>query len=207
MKKIEIIKGSRFGKLTIISECNSTGKSRIFLCKCDCGKETIRTIKALLKKSFSSCGCFQKEFNNSPRYSRRTENHGHLNTRLYSIWSEMKKRCYNKNSRAFKWYGEKGVTICNDWNLRFLNFYNWAINNGYNDNLTIDRIDFNGNYEPNNCRWVDMLCQNNNKSNNRIENYNGKNLTIAQISKITSVGYTTIISRLNRGLTIYEATL
>lgn len=107
MKRIEIELNSRFGRLVVLSESASINKVRTFNCKCDCGKECLKSIKALRKEGISSCGCYQKEFNNSPRLDKRSENHVHIKTRLYSIWIGMKKRCYNEKSLAYKWYGGK----------------------------------------------------------------------------------------------------
>lgn len=206
MKKIEIPNGSVFGRLTVIKEVDAVKKMRTFHCKCVCGNEVFRSGKTLRTHDNSSCGCFQTEYNNSPKPQKRTENYGHVGTRLYEIWIGIKKRCKNQNHRSYKWYGAKGVKICKEWDERFMNFYNWANSNGYLETLTIDRKDCDGNYEPNNCRWVAKSFQNNNKSDNRFEIFNNEKLTIAQISKITHIPYQTIIGRLNRGWTIEKAT-
>lgn len=208
MPKPLIIKdGQVFGMLTVISELPAENKSRIFKCLCSCGCECKRTIKALIKKSISSCGCYQKKFNNSPRENQRSENYGYVGTRLYEIWLGMKKRCYNKNSRAYKWYGGKGIIIFDEWKNRFLTFRDWSLKNGYKENLTIDRIDSNKNYEPSNCRWIPFEDQNRNKNNNRKVIFNEKEMCVSEVSRITGKPYTTIIKRLNNGLTLTEALL
>jgi hypothetical protein len=205
MKKEEIKTNKRFGRLIVIEESASVNKRRMFKCKCDCGNKCTKSINALKKIGVSSCGCFQKEFNSSPRLSQRTENYGETNTRLYEIWCGMKKRCYNKNNRAYKWYGEKGIIVCDEWKNRFLNFKNWATINGYDKNLTIDRIDSTKNYEPLNCRWIPLSKQNRNKPNNRKVVFQDKIMCVSEVSEITGKKYITIIGRLNRGLTINEA--
>ena len=110
----------------------------------------------------------------------------------------MKERCYNPNNKNFQHYGGRGITVCNEWH-NFLLFYNWAMTNGYSDNLTIDRIDVNGNYEPSNCRWVTMSEQANNKRNNRLLTYNGKTQTMTQWANEMKTRDTTIFGRLKRG--------
>lgn len=207
MQKIEVKTNSRFGKLTILEESTSVNKVRTFKCMCDCGNECSKSIKALRKEGISSCGCYQKEFNNSPRLDARSENHIHVKTRLYSIWVGMKKRCYNENSRAFKWYGAKGIVVFENWKISFLNFRKWSLENGYSDNLTIDRLDSDKNYEPSNCRWIPLEDQNRNKKNNRKVIFEGKEICVSEVSRITGKPYTTIILRLNKGLTIKEALL
>lgn len=207
MKRIEVSNGSKYGRLTVLSELPAANKARRFLCQCDCGNQIERTIKALLKNSISSCGCYQDEFNNSPKTERRSENYGYVGTRLYDIWTGIKKRCKNPNNKAYKWYGGRGIKICIEWDERYLEFHRWSMENGYAENLSIDRKNVDGNYEPGNCRWVLKSFQNNNKRDNRTEIYNGQEMTISQISNETGKPYTTIIGRLNRGLSIEEAVL
>lgn len=109
---------------------------------------------------------------------RNYKKHGMRNTRLYRIYNNMKQRCYNENSPDHKNYGARGITICDEWLNDFMNFYNWSINNGYKEGLTIDRINNNGNYEPSNCRWVDRKTQNRNNRRCIYLNYKGKTQTM-----------------------------
>lgn len=111
----------------------------------------------------------------------------------------MKNRCYNPNFKKHQLYFDKGIKVCDEWKNNFMSFYNWSIQNGYKNNLTIDRIDVNGNYEPSNCRWVDYEVQNNNRSINRKIEYNGKNYSLKQLSEIYKIKKETLNSRLRNG--------
>ena len=129
--------------------------------------------------------------------------HGQKNTRLYRIWCAMKYRC-----KKSKYYTRKGITICQEWQNDFKAFYDWAMANGYNDNLSIDRINNKGNYEPSNCRWETFVTQANNKSNNHYGEVFGEKLTLAGASKKYDINYSTLRSRVNRdGMTLEEAVL
>ena len=119
--------------------------------------------------------------------------------RLYRIWSHMIRRCYKQKSNDYKNYGARGIIICDDWKNSFLNFYDWSMCNGYNDTLSIDRIDVNGNYEPDNCRWVTSKIQGNNKRNSVVIEYNGEKHTIAQWVEITKIPYHIIWNRFKKG--------
>lgn len=125
--------------------------------------------------------------------------------RLYRIWHNMKSRCYNKNFSRYKYYGAKNIKICDEWKNDFSKFKQWALLNGYNDNLTIDRIDINKGYEPNNCRWVDMVIQNNNTSKNHYVLYDGKLQTVANIAKKNNIHRCVLNNRLRRGWSLQEA--
>lgn len=122
--------------------------------------------------------------------------HGHRNEKIYAVYCTMKQRCNNKNSDSFKNYGAKGVSVCEEWEDDFESFYEWAIKNGYRDNLTIDRINVEGNYEPSNCRWVDCITQANNKRNNKLIEYKGETHTIAEWAKIKGFSYYTLYERI-----------
>lgn len=126
--------------------------------------------------------------------------HGMSNTRLYNIWRKMKNRCSAKTGHYYKYYGAKGITVCDEWKNDFLSFYNWAIAHGYSDDLTIDRIDGNGNYCPENCRWATSLQQGRNKSNNHLITYQGKTQTISQWAKELNINWYTLFHRLSRGM-------
>lgn len=131
--------------------------------------------------------------------------HGLKNTRLFSIWSNMKTRCYNSNSLQFKSYGARGIKICTEWLNDFKKFYDWAMSNGYDDNLTLDRIDVNGHYEPSNCRWTTSKVQANNRRTNKLLEYNGEIKTLMEWCEDHEINYKTVRDRLKRGWDIEKA--
>lgn len=131
--------------------------------------------------------------------------HGMRHSRIYNIWRSMGQRCSNPNNNRYSVYGGRGIVVCAEWKY-FIGFYEWSISNGYNDGLTIDRINPNGNYEPNNCRWVTQKVQQNNRNNNRYIEFNGNIHTLGEWSEITGINLGTIWDRLKRGWSI-EKTL
>lgn len=118
-------------------------------------------------------------------------------TRLYGIWVRMRQRCYDPNSSDYNRYGGRGIKVCQEWN-DYRNFYNWAMANGYNDELSIDRIDPNGNYEPSNCRWIPLTDQNRNKRNSRLITYNDETKTLAEWSRILGIEHSLLRYRIER---------
>ena len=124
--------------------------------------------------------------------------HGMTGTRIYRAWTNMKKRCMDTNCPRYEIYGGRGITVCNEW-FEFMPFYNWAMSNGYADTLTLDRIDVNGNYEPSNCRWVDMTTQIRNRRDSRWAEIDGVNHTLKEWSDISGIDYNTICTRYKRG--------
>lgn len=152
--------GERFGRLTVVSRNGSKGNSATWNCKCDCGNDCVITHRELVSGDTKSCGCIRKERNNNTKHGQRW-------TRLYGVWSGMKQRCSNPNNHAYRYYGAKGVCTCEEWQKDFMVFYDWAMSNGYRKNLTIDRINPFGNYEPSNCRWISLSEQAKNKRNSK----------------------------------------
>lgn len=131
--------------------------------------------------------------------------HGMSNTKLYERWDSMKSRCYVKNAGNYRRYGGRGITVCDEWKTSFEAFRDWALANGYADNLSLDRIDVNGNYEPSNCRWVTMTEQANNRSNNRLIEFKGVVLTLAEWCDILEIPFYVMHHRLERGWSVERA--
>ncbi len=183
-------------KIGILSVLGYAGTSRWY-CQCECGNYCIRSYSALTKavsKSFIiSCGCTYK----SPR-----KVHGMCTSRIYNIRINMIDRCYNTSATIYSYYGGRGITVCDEWVDKengFMNFYNWAMSSGYTDELTIDRINVNGNYEPSNCRWFTMKQQSNNKRSNIIFYVNGKSITTTEVSIKNNISLGTIYRRIKDG--------
>ena len=195
----ENLVGMKFGRLTVMDRESPKSKKTkgLWVCKCECGNVIKVNTSDLKSGNTTSCGCKRKE----TLRQLRTK-HGESNTRLYNVWSDMKKRCYNTKNVDYKNYGGRGITVCDEW-MDFQNFYEWAIANGYDETAprgqcTIDRIDVDGCYEPENCRWVDRYIQMNNKRNNRILTYNGESHTLAEWCEIVNIPYNCLKSRLNK---------
>lgn len=151
------LQGQKFGRLTAIRDVGSKNNRRMWLCLCDCGAEVVVSSSALKWDGAKSCGCLQKEM----RVSANTK-HGYCGTRLYRIWKGVISRCNIKSSTDYKWYGALGVKVCDEWR-NFIAFKDWALSNGYNDTLTIDRINVYGDYTPDNCKWSTISEQNSNR--------------------------------------------
>ena len=193
--------GERFGRLTVMEFAFiDIYRHAHWLCKCDCGNEKIINGKALRCGDTKSCGCINLE-----RIKTMGIKHNCRKTRLYKTWANMKSRCQNPNATNYSNYGGRGIQVCDEWKNSFENFRDWALSNGYKDDLTIDRIDVNGNYKPSNCRWATNKQQGNNKSDNREITYNGRTKTLMQWSEITGIKRETIAKRLNSGWPVEKA--
>ena len=176
----------------------------MYLAQCDCGKFVKVRSQYVRNGSCTSCGCYHKE------KVSQAHKHGQARkrncTRLYGIWCGIKSRCNNQNAKDYKFYGAKGIRVYEEWERDFQAFNDWAYKNGYNDKLTIDRINSQGNYEPLNCRWVTRKEQSRNTSQNHYLTFNGKTQLLTDWSKETGIKSTTILNRLQRGWSI-EKTL
>lgn len=186
--------GQKFGKLTVIEFAGiNKHKQSQWKCICDCGNEVVVTGLHLKNGHTVSC-----------RMHAKFIKHGKRNTRVYRIWLNMKNRCFNPNYTHCKDYGGRGITVCDEWKDDFQVFYDWAMANGYADNLSIDRINPDGNYEPSNCRWITQREQAGNKRCTPSVELDGEIHNLKEWSEITGINYSTIYSRYISGKTPAE---
>lgn len=187
MPKFIDLTGRKFYHLTVIERAETKNAKTRWKCLCDCGKYTYTITNRLLHGKTRSCGCSSGE--------RHPLKHNKTNTRLYKIWCNMKKRCFSPNCKCYYRYGGRGITVCEEWKNDFQSFYNWSINNGYADNLSIDRINNNKSYSPDNCRWITMKEQSRNKRNNVYIQYGEKKVSLPELCESLNIPYKTAISR------------
>ena len=195
--------GQKFGRLTVVKQAEHyitpKGKKRIrWECLCDCGKTTYVVADALTRGIQVSCGCYRNS-----QLSKMSTTHEKTNTRLYTVWNGMKNRCYNTRCPEYRIYGGRGIHMCSDWHYDFQKFYDWAIENGYDETAprgkqTVDRIDCNGEYSPENCRLTTQREQMNNIRNNHNLEYRGETHSIAELSRITGIRQEKIRNRVSK---------
>ena len=192
--------GMRFGRHVVIKRDHKDKNGKWwFLCKCDCGKEFYLGGSHVLENVGCGCGT-----------GKQNITHGKSKTRLFKVWTSLKTRCNNPNSPSYKNYGGRGITICDEWKSDFMNFWEWSYANGYDDKAgfmecTLDRIDCDGNYEPSNCRWVDLTTQNNNKRCNHRLTLNGVTHTMGEWAKIRGMTVFALSRRIRSGWSVEDA--
>lgn len=187
--------GQRFGRLLVVERMpNNKRKQAVWKCRCECGNEIIVEAGHLRSGHTQSCGCFQRD-----RDIEYHTTHGMGGTKLFRVFHCMKGRCYNPTDKKYHRYGARGIKICDEWLNDPSVFFEWAIQNGYKNGLSIDRIDNDGNYCPENCRWVDNKTQANNKSNNVIIEHNGVSKTISEWAEELGISYSAVKSRIKCG--------
>lgn len=199
MPPFKDIIGMKFGRLTVLKLDHIKELKRKFyyyLCKCECGNECIVLKSSLLNGLTQSCGCYNTEIR--IKQCKKRAKHNLTNTRLHAIWEKMKGRCLCVTSPDFSNYGGRGITVCDEWKNDFKAFYDWAMANGYQENLTIDRIDVNGNYEPENCRWVNQKTQQRNRRNNKLITFNGETRCLFEWADIYHISPKILSQRINR---------
>lgn len=203
--RYEDLTGKVFGRYTVIEKAPSKrkpsgNKVTMWRCRCSCG--TIKDVKAEALKDgrVLSCGCYAKDVNR-----KRLTTHGDSDSRLYHIWDGMIARCHKPNNKYYKRYGGRGINVCNEWRSDYQAFKDWSVKNGYGDDLTIDRIDNNDDYKPENCRWTSMKVQSNNRSSNRVYTINGETHNVTQWSSIYNVPSKRVFQRLDSGWSIEDA--
>jgi hypothetical protein len=189
MRKINLI-GMKFSCWEVIDQGKNNKHNQItWVCKCDCG--TVKEVLGgcLRSGKTTNCGC-----------KRKTHTiHGQSGKRLYRIYQNMITRCYNNSTKGFKYYGGKGIFVCDEWVQDRKNFFKWALENGYEETLTLDRIDSNKDYSPLNCRWTTQKKQNQNKSNNHFITFRRQTKTLSEWSELYKINHKTILRRLEHG--------
>lgn len=198
--------GQKFNRLLVIDKAEkyispSGNKMNQWLCRCDCGNKIVVTTGHLKSGHTKSCGCLQKEVSIQNGLKKK---HGLKDSRVYRIWSCMKTRCFNTKDEHYKNYGARGITVCDEWKEDFQAFYDWSMANGYEEGLTIDRINPDGNYEPSNCRWATKKEQTKNRRNSIFVTHNGETKTLAEWSAETGIYYQTLVYRYKAGKTPAE---
>ena len=186
--------GQRYGRLTVLRDSGvDKYGGYLWLCKCDCGKTTVVSRTNLRTGHTQSCGCISRE--------RMTNYHGIPNKHLTRVRLSMKSRCYEPRCNEYKYYGQRGIKMCDEWlgpDGRD-NFVQWALDNGYREGLTIDRIDVNGDYTPENCRWVTQAEQSRNKRTNIMVMYKGQRMCVAEAARLSGIKRGTLQQRVNSG--------
>lgn len=203
MKLVDLT-GKVFGRLTVIHRGQTVAtsggqKKTVWHCKCSCGKEIDVVYQQLIRGKTHSCGCY-----NSDIVKARLTKHGGAGTRLYNIWLHMRARCFNTADAAYKDYGGRGILVCKEWNSSFEAFKEWALGSGYADNLSIDRIDNNAGYYPENCRWVTAKEQSNNRRSNKVLTHNSESHTMAEWAVLTGIKYGKIQEGISAGKTLTQ---
>lgn len=195
-RQVENVIGKRFGKLLVLENLQiKKHSSTLHKCLCDCGNITEVPLSYLKSGHTKSCGCLR---------IGKHKTHNLCDTRLYSIYYGILKRCYNKNHSFYYNYGGRGISVCKDWLYNFENFYYWAIKNGYQENLMIDRIDNDKGYCPENCRWVDRKTQNSNTRRNKFFTFNGQTKTISDWAMEMGIPKTTLFRRIKENRPLDE---
>lgn len=192
--------GEVYGRLKVVEFKGIKNRHAMWLCQCECGNLVIVSSGNLVSGNTRTCGC-AKESN----IGELNKTHGKTNTRLYRIWRGIKSRTKYKSTGISKCYRDRNIELCQEWETSFTSFYEWAVNNGYSEELTIDRINNDLGYSPENCRWVTNKEQQNNKRNNLRVNLNGENKTISEWAELYGISRNKVYARLRRNWNVYEA--
>lgn len=187
----------KFARLRVIKFAHKKNRNIYWLCRCECGNEITCQSSHLLSKSIQSCGCLRQEM--CALYSKK---HGQHKTKTYHAWQSMLQRCYNKNHKSYHNYGGRGITVCKSWRESFLNFLKDMKEKP--SGLSLDRVNNNGNYEPNNCCWSTPKRQAQNRNTNILITYNNETKCLMEWAELLNIPYSTLSNRLNRGWTHYD---
>lgn len=193
MDRLIDLAGQRFGRWVVV-ELDVKKKRTHWVCRCDCGNVKSVIGGNLRRGKTISCGCHRKEY-----LKELKTIHGQRRTRLFGIWSKMKERCYKPNTKGYKDYGGRGITVCDEWRNDFVAFHRWAMANGYDETLTIERINNNAGYSPDNCKWATRFEQNSNKRNNHYITIDGLSKTVSEWARVSGISRKTIQSRIAYG--------
>jgi hypothetical protein len=194
MPKLLDLAGQRFGKLTAVRKAPASSGHVRWECQCDCGRVKTAFALNLRNGATVSCGC----------QSRKGAPRGRISSPLYVVWRGMLRRCERPHAPDYARYGGRGISVCAEWRS-LEKFEEWAFSSGWSPELSIDRIDVNGNYEPGNCRWATALEQASNKRNNRFIDVAGERMTVAAAARATGLKRQTIYERLWAGKSDEEA--
>lgn len=199
--------GKTFGRLAVIKDSGERAKNGNILweCVCDCGKKRLVLGANLLNGQTKSCGCYSTDILKKVSTKHGLSKVNGKKTKLFMTWDAMRQRCTNSNHASYKDYGGRGITVCPEWLNNFKSFYDWSMDNGFSNDLSIDRIDNDKGYSPDNCRWVDAKTQIRNRRNTVTYNWKGSEYTLAELGELTGINKMTIKSRLNRGCSLEEA--
>lgn len=202
-KNLTDLTGSRFGRWTVLEYAGRSKRGEVqYKCRCDCGTERVLRRTSLTSGNSKSCGCLSRDV-----AKERGTTHGDSKSRLYRIWAGIIQRCCNDRER-YEWekYGGRGITVCEEWH-KYEAFRDWALSSGYSEDLTIDRINVNGDYCPDNCRWATVYEQNNNKRTSKYISFNGETGTIREFADRYGLAYSCLYTRLKLGWSIEDALL
>lgn len=202
MSRMIDMAGQKCGRLFVlgIAERARNGTSIKWKCVCDCGNEVVKTGNALRNQKWLSCGCLRAEM-----IGKRFRKHRKGSEKLQDVRIKMIDRCYNKLSPDYQWYGAKGVKVCDEWINDAVSFTEWAFKNGYREGLSIDRINNDGMYEPSNCRWTTDIQQANNRSNNHVISYKGRDYTLSEAARAFNIHVQTLRRRVVHGWSVEDA--
>ena len=204
-KSDDKVLGHKFGRLTPIRKLRSIKWNEIeWECLCDCGNKTRVRATDLIRGRTKSCGCLSRDITTMRSTIHGSSKRGHVD-RLYRIYHDMKRRCQKEYRQDYGRYGRRGINVCQEWKNSYETFRDWALSHGYSMELTIDRIDVNGDYCPENCRWATQIEQQNNKRSNHIIEVRGEKMTLAEASRKYGIKYGTLASRIYRGASDEEA--
>jgi len=201
MPRFRDLTGQKFGRFTAIETAGKTKNGQYkWSCECDCGETVVVQGGNLTSGASRSCGCLQRELT-----SKRSKTHGLRHHPLYMVHHMIKARCYNKRNKDYKHYGARGIEMCPEWKEDFQTFYDWAMANGYEEGLTVDRVNNDGPYEPSNCQLIGQAAQKRNTRRSRMLTYKGKTQCMAAWAREAGVHPENLLYRLSNGWSVEEA--